>query len=177
MSTISELFGLSKSKEYEDAVARRQQTGRMTTGGTGYSDKQTRGLQFAQDVARGWTAQALGESMGQGQGLGTRAVNASLSAQNATNQNNQYEALNSLDEAKRRAEGLQVAEANEQEKEKSDRFYDALQTGINTAGTLINGVSMARGGTAGAEAGTDSNTAATDTKTDTKTETTAQTSK
>lgn len=142
MASFREILGLSKSKEYEDAVARRQETGRLTTGGTGYSDRQTRGLQFAQDVARGWTAQALGESMGQGQGTGARAVNAALAAQNATVKNNQYEALNSLDEAKKRAEGLQVAEANEQEKEKSDRFYDALQTGINTASTLVQGASM-----------------------------------
>lgn len=132
MSTISELFGLSKSKEYEDAVARRQQTGRMTTGGTGYSDKQTRGLQFAQDVARGWTSQALGESMGQGQGVGTRAVNAALAAQNATNKNNQYDALNSLDEAQKRSEGLLVSEANEQEKAKSDNTLGLVE-GIGNA--------------------------------------------
>ena len=146
MASFREILGLSKSKEYEDAVARRQETGRLTTGGTGYSDRQTRGLQFAQDVARGWTARALGESMGQGQGTGTRAVNAALAAQNATNQNNQYAALNSLDEAKKRAEGLQVSEANEQEKAKSDNFYNTLQTGINTAGTLVQGVAMAKNG-------------------------------
>lgn len=132
MASFREILGLSKSKEYEDAVARRQETGRLTTGGTGYSDRQTRGLQFAQDVARGWTAQALGESMGQGQGTGARAVNAALAAQNATVKNNQYDALNSLDEAKKRSEGLLVSEANEKEKEKSDNTLGLVE-GIGDA--------------------------------------------
>ena len=140
------MFGLSKSQDYEDAVARRQETGRLTTGGTGYSDRQTRGLQFAQDVARGWSAQALGDSMGYGQNLGSRVNNAVKTVESGVMNNNTYDALNGLDEAKKRAEGLQVSEANEQEKAKSDNFYNTLQTGINAAGTIAQGYGMAKAG-------------------------------
>ena len=147
MASFREILGLSRSKEYEDAVARRQESGRQLTGGTGYSDRQTRGLQFASDVARGWTAQALGDSMTGNQGSNTAAINAAITAQNATNQNNQYENLKGLDEARLRSEGLQVSEANEQEKAKSDNFYNTLQTGVNTANTLLQGgIAATRGG-------------------------------
>lgn len=97
---------------YKDAVKQRQETGRMTTGGTGYSDKQTRALQFAQDVARGWSAQALGDSMANRTPSTAQAVKAAQAATQGIENGNNYTALDSLDKAKRRAEGLIVNEEN-----------------------------------------------------------------
>ena len=131
MGVLADIF--SKSPEYKEAVAKRQLTGRLTTGGTGYSDRQTRGLQFAQDVARGWTAQAIGDSMTGNQNAATTAIQAAKTAQAGVAQNNAYDTLNSLDEAQKRSEGLQVAEANEQEKQRADNALGIAEGLANTA--------------------------------------------
>lgn len=139
----------NSSDEYKEAVARRQQTGRLTTGGTGYSDRQTRALQFAQDVARGWSAQSLGEAMGRGQVGGALGVNAAMTAMNAVTGNNNYDSLNSLDEAQKRSEGLQVAEANEKQKEQYDNAANLME---GVAGGIQQGVQLGMGGTEASKA-------------------------
>lgn len=130
---------------YREALKQRQQTGRMTTGGTGYSDKQTRALQFAQDVARGWSAQAIGDSMANRTPSTAQAVNAAKTAQSGVEGNSNYAALDSIDAAKRRSEGLLVDEEN---KKRADDYWnnmagveamvggaqDALRVGANAKG-------------------------------------------
>lgn len=130
---------------YKEALKQRQETGRLTTGGTGYSDKQTRALQFAQDVARGWSAQALGDSMANGTPQTAQAVNLAKTAQSGVEGNSNYNALDSLDAAKRRSEGLLVDEEN---KKRADEYWnnmagveqiansatDALRIGANAKG-------------------------------------------
>ena len=130
---------------YREAVKQRQETGRLTTGGTGYSDKQTRALRFAQDVARGWSAQALGDSMANRTPSTAQAVKAAQSATQGLESGNNYTALDSLDKAKRRSEGLLVDEEN---KKRADAYWnnmagveqiansatDALRIGANAKG-------------------------------------------
>lgn len=108
---------------YREALKQRQQTGRMTTGGTGYSDKQTRALQFAQDVARGWSAQAIGDSMANRTPSTAQAVNAAKTAQSGVEGNSNYAALDSIDAAKRRSEGLLVDEEN---KKRADDYWNNM---------------------------------------------------
>lgn len=108
---------------YKDAVAQRQKTGRMTTGGTGYSDKQTKALQFAQDVARGWSAQALGDSMANRTPSTAQAVKAAQASVKGLESGNNYTALDSLDKAKRRSEGLLV---NEENKKRADDYWNNM---------------------------------------------------
>jgi hypothetical protein len=134
---------------YDEAVKRRQQTGRLTTGGTGYSDKQTRALQFAQDVARGWSAQALGETMANGTPQAAAAVNAAKTAQSGVEGNSNYNSLDSLDAAKRRSEGLQVDEENKMRAEKYENTMGALE---GTAGAIQQGVQLGTSGTGAAKA-------------------------
>lgn len=124
---------------YDEAVKRRQQTGRLTTGGTGYSDKQTRALRFAQDVARGWSAQALGDTMANGTPQAASAVNAAKAAQSGVEGNSNYNALNSLDAAQRRSEGLQVDEENKMRAEKYENAMGALE---GTVGAIQQGVQL-----------------------------------
>lgn len=124
---------------YDEAVKRRQQTGRLTTGGTGYSDKQTRALRFAQDVARGWSAQALGDTMANGTPQAAAAVNAAKAAQSGVEGNSNYNALNSLDAAQRRSEGLQVDEENKMRAEKYENAMGALE---GTVGAIQQGVQL-----------------------------------
>jgi hypothetical protein len=133
---------------YDEAVRRRQQTGRLTTGGTGYSDKQTRALRFAQDVARGWSAQALGDTMANGTPQAAAAVNAAKAAQSGVEGNSNYNALNSLDAAQRRSEGLQVDEENKMRAEKYENAMGALE---GMAGAIQQGVQMGMGGTEAAK--------------------------
>lgn len=130
---------------YKDAVKQRQETGRLTTGGTGYSDKQTRALQFAQDVARGWSAQAIGDSMANRTPSTAQAVKAAQAATQGIENGNNYTALDSLDATKRRSEGLLVDEEN---KKRADDYWnnmagveamvggaqDALRVGANAKG-------------------------------------------
>lgn len=131
---------------YDEAVKRRQQTGRLTTGGTGYSDKQTRALRFAQDVARGWSAQALGDTMANGTPQAAAAVNAAKAAQSGVEGNSNYNALNSLDAAQRRSEGLQVDEENKMRAEKYENAMGALE---GTVGAIQQGVQLGTNGTSG----------------------------
>lgn len=109
--------------EYKEAVAQRQKTGRLTTGGTGYSDKQTRALQFAQDVARGWSASAIGDSMANRTPATAQAVKAAQASVQGLEAGNNYTALDSLDKAKRRSEGLLVNEAN---KRRADEYNNTM---------------------------------------------------
>lgn len=134
---------------YDEAVKRRQQTGRLTTGGTGYSDKQTRALRFAQDVARGWSAQALGDTMANGTPQAAAAVNAAKAAQSGVEGNSNYNALNSLDAAQRRSEGLQVDEENKMRAEKYENAMGALE---GTVGAIQQGVQLGTSGTEAAKA-------------------------
>jgi hypothetical protein len=134
---------------YDEAVKRRQQTGRLTTGGTGYSDKQTRALRFAQDVARGWSAQALGDTMANGTPQAAAAVNAAKAAQSGVEGNSNYNALNSLDAAQRRSEGLQVDEENKMRAEKYENAMGALE---GTVGAIQQGVQLGTSGTKAAKA-------------------------
>ena len=131
---------------YDEAVKRRQQTGRLTTGGTGYSDKQTRALRFAQDVARGWSAQALGDTMANGTPQAAAAVNAAKAAGSGVEGNSNYNALNSLDAAQRRSEGLQVDEENKMRAEKYENAMGALE---GTVGAIQQGVQLGTNGTSG----------------------------
>lgn len=132
---VNSMLG-NATEGYKEAVKQRQQTGRMTTGGTGYSDKQTRALQFAQDVARGWSAQAIGDSMANRTPSTAQAVKAAQAATQGIENGNNYTALDSLDKAKRRAEGLIV---NEENKKRADEYWN------NMAGVeqMANGVSDA----------------------------------
>jgi hypothetical protein len=132
---VNSILG-EETEGYRDAVKQRQETGRLTTGGTGYSDKQTRALQFAQDVARGWSAQALGETMANGTPQTAQAVNAAKTAQSGVEGNSNYNALDSLDAAKRRSEGLLVDEEN---KKRADEYWNKMAR----YETLANGVSDA----------------------------------
>jgi hypothetical protein len=132
---VNSMLG-NATEGYKEAVKQRQQTGRMTTGGTGYSNKQTRALQFAQDVARGWSAQALGDSMANRTPSTAQAVKAAQAATQGIENGNNYTALDSLDKAKRRAEGLMV---NEENKKRADEYWN------NMAGVeqIANGISNA----------------------------------
>lgn len=112
---------------YNKALKQRQTTGRLTTGGTGYSDKQTRALQFAQDVARGFSAKALGDAMANGTPKAAAAANAANVASNAVASNSNYAALDSLDKAQRRSEGLRVDEENKKRAEQYENFANALE--------------------------------------------------
>lgn len=132
---VNSILG-EETEGYRDAVKQRQETGRLTTGGTGYSDKQTRALQFAQDVARGWSAQALGETMANGTPQTAQAVNAAKTAQSGVEGNSNYNSLDSLDAAKRRAEGLIV---NEENKKRADDYWNNME-GVEQ---MANGVSDA----------------------------------
>lgn len=134
---------------YDEAVKRRQQTGRLTTGGTGYSDKQTRALKFAQDVARGWSAQALGDTMANGTPQAAAAVNAAKVAQSGVEGNSNYNALNSLDAAQRRSEGLQVDEEN---KIRAEQYENAANLMEGVAGSIQQGVQLGSSGTEAAQA-------------------------
>lgn len=119
---VNSMLG-NATEGYKEAVKQRQQTGRLTTGGTGYSDKQTRALQFAQDVARGWSAQALGDSMANRTPSTAQAVKAAQAATQGIENGNNYTALDSLDKAKRRAEGLLV---NEENKKRADDYWNNM---------------------------------------------------
>lgn len=119
---VNSILG-EETEGYREALKQRQETGRMTTGGTGYSDKQTRALQFAQDVARGWSAQAIGDSMANGTPQTAQAVNAAKTAQSGVEGNSNYNALDSLDAAKRRSEGLLVDEEN---KKRADDYWNNM---------------------------------------------------
>jgi hypothetical protein len=132
---VNSMLG-NATEGYKEAVKQRQQTGRMTTGGTGYSNKQTRALQFAQDVARGWSAQALGDSMTNRTPSTAQAVKAAQAATQGIENGNNYTALDSLDKAKRRSEGLLV---NEENKKRADEYWN------NMAGVeqIANGISNA----------------------------------
>lgn len=132
---VNSMLG-NATEGYKEAVKQRQQTGRMTTGGTGYSNKQTRALQFAQDVARGWSAQALGDSMTNRTPSTAQAVKAAQAATQGVEQNNNYAALDSLDKAKRRAESLIV---NEENKKRADEYNNTM-AGVEQ---IANGVSNA----------------------------------
>lgn len=112
---------------YNRALKQRQTTGRLTTGATGYSDKQTRALQFAQDVARGFTAKTLGDAMANGTPKAATAANVANVASNAVASNSNYAALDSLDKAQRRSEGLRVDEENKRRAEQYENFAGALE--------------------------------------------------
>lgn len=122
---------------YKQALKQRQTTGRLTTGGTGYSDKQTRALQFAQDVARGFSAKALGDAMANGTPKAATAANVANVASNAVASNSNYATLDSLDKAQRRSEGLRVDEENKRRAEQYENFANALE-GI--AGSVQQGI-------------------------------------
>lgn len=147
---VNSLLG-EATEGYKTALKQRQETGRLTTGGTGYSDKQTRALQFAQDTARGWSAQALGDTMANGTPQTAQAVNAAKTAQSGVEGNSNYAALDSLDAAKRRSEGLQVDEENKKRAEKYENAMGALE---GTVGAIQQGVQigMGLGGTEAAKA-------------------------
>lgn len=135
-----------ETEGYREAVKQRQETGRMTTGGTGYSDKQTRALQFAQDVARGWSAQALGDSMANRTPSTAQAVKAAQAATQGVEENSNYNALDSLDAAKRRAEGLMV---NEENKKRADDYWNnmaGVEQMANTATDALRMGANAKGG-------------------------------
>lgn len=112
---------------YKEALKKRQTTGRLTTGGTGYSDKQTRALQFAQDVARGFSAKALGDAMANGTPKAATAANVANVASNAVASNSNYATLDSLDKAQRRSEGLRVDEENKRREEQYENFANTLE--------------------------------------------------
>lgn len=145
---VNSLLG-EPTEGYREAVKRRQETGRLTTGGTGYSDKQTRALQFAQDVARGWSAQALGETMANGTPQTAQAVNAAKTAQSGVEGNSNYNALNSLDTAQRRSEGLLVDEEN---KKRAEQYENAMGALEGVAGAVQQGAQLRMGGTEAAKA-------------------------
>ena len=143
---------------YREAVKQRQETGRLTTGGTGYSDKQTRALRFAQDVARGWSAQALGDSMANRTPSTAQAVKAAQSATQGIENGNNYTALDSLDKAKRRSEGLLV---NEENKKRADDYWNnmaGVEAMVGGFQDSLRAKANAKGGF-GEEAGGESTTA------------------
>lgn len=142
---------------YKEAVKQRQETGRMTTGGTGYSDKQTRALQFAQDVARGWSAQALGDSMANRTPSTAQAVKAAQAATQGIENGNNYTALDSLDAAKRRSEGLLVDEEN---KKRADDYWNnmaGVEQIANSASDALRVGADAKGGFGEEAGGTNNN--------------------
>ena len=153
---VNSILG-EETEGYREALKQRQETGRMTTGGTGYSNKQTRALQFAQDVARGWSAQALGETMANGTPQTAAAVNAAKTAQSGVEGNSNYNALDSLDAAKRRSEGLLVDEEN---KKRADDYWNnmaGVEQIVNTASDALRIGANAKGGFGEAAGGTNSN--------------------
>lgn len=148
---VNSILG-EETEGYRKAVKQRQETGRLTTGGTGYSDKQTRALQFAQDVARGWSAQALGDSMANRTPSTAQAVKAAQAATQGIENGNNYTALDSLDATKRRSEGLLV---NEENKKRTDDYWNnmaGVEQMANGFGDALRIEAKAKGGF-GEEAG------------------------
>lgn len=97
--------------DYNEALQRRIEAGRNTTGQTGYNNRTSRALKFAQDVARGYAADTLG-SASFGQPVNARASQAATTTSSAVQNSDNYSALNAMDEAERRSKSLQVDEEN-----------------------------------------------------------------
>ena len=153
---VNSLLG-EATEGYKEAVKQRQETSRMTTGGTGYSDKQTRALQFAQDVARGWSAQAIGDSMANRTPSTAQAVKAAEAATQGIENGNNYTALDSLDKAKRRSEGLLV---NEENKKRADDYWNnmaGVEQIANAATDALRIEANAKGGFGGEAGGETTN--------------------